>query len=91
MDWLVFVLWVLIALVLVGAICYPLGWIGSVMWLLACGLAALIAGPYTYTGGCDGGLCILGYLFHYLFVLIIWIVLWLVTLFISRTWRKQKE
>lgn len=76
------------ALVLLGAACYQLGWKGSVLWLLACGLVTLVVGPYTYTGGCDGGLCIFGYLLHFIFVLIIWAVLWFGALLISRTWRK---
>ena len=81
----------LMALLLVSAVCYPLGWKGSVLWLLACGLATLVVGPYTNTGGCDGGLCILGYLFHFLLLLIIWVALWFGALVISRAWRKQNQ
>ena len=87
MDWQMLVPVCAMALVLLGAICYPLGWKGSVLWLLACGLVTLVVGPYKNTGGCDGGLCIFGYLLHFIFVLLIWAVLWFGTLLIKRTWR----
>jgi len=66
MDWQMLVPVCAMALVLLGAICYPLGWKGSVLWLLACGLVTLVVGPYKNTGGCDGGLCIFGYLLFHL-------------------------
>ena len=91
MDWSTLLLWGLIALVVIGAICYPLGWRGSVIWLLACALAASMVGSYTNTGGCDGGLCIFGYLLHFLFLLLIWAALWFGTLVIIRNWRKEKQ
>lgn len=91
MDWSVLALGVLVALVLLGALFYPLGWRGGMLWVLACGLATLLIGPYTNTGGCDGGLCIFGYLLHFLFLLLIWVVLWFGVLISIRAWRKQSQ
>lgn len=61
-------------LLLLGFGCYRLGWVGSVVWLLLCGVAVTMVREANKGGGCDGGLCILPYVF---FLPPIWLGLWL--------------
>ena len=50
-------------LVLVGYGCYKLGVGGSLVWLALCGVAFMWVKGANAGGGCDGGLCILPYVF----------------------------
>jgi hypothetical protein len=54
---------VLISLI-IGWLCYQLGWFGAVFWLIVCGFVTLYVKTLNLNGngGCDGGLCILAYL-----------------------------
>ena len=61
MDALAFIVCVLLALMIVGSICYPLGWRGTLAWLAVCSIALLMVQDANQGGGCDGGLCILPY------------------------------
>ena len=56
--------WLFIVAGFIGWLLYLLGWRGAMLWLLVCGLITLWAKSVNWRGdgGCDGGLCILGYL-----------------------------
>ncbi|RZL08654.1 MAG: hypothetical protein EOO62_14945 [Hymenobacter sp.] len=74
-----------LALLLIGCLGYKLGWVGSLIWLALCGVAVAMVHEANKGGGCDGGLCILPYVF---FLPPIWLGLWLVVFLVRRAVRK---
>ncbi len=74
-------------LVLVGYGCYKLGVGGSLVWLALCGVAFRWVKEANAGGGCDGGLCILPYVF---ILPPAWLGLWLVVWLCRRTIQKSE-
>jgi hypothetical protein len=73
---------------LFGAACYLLGWRGSLGWLAICAISLKMIQAANDGGGCDGGLCILPYVFYWLPICAVaWLLILLVVPKEYRSWR----